>query len=300
MKHIRLDDHDLGLQQDLQRMASLRERRRILGWMLAGGATLIAGCGDGGGDSQTGNTTGNTSGSTGSSGSTSGGASGSGTSGSCIADPEETNGPYPSDGSNTVNGAVSNVLIQSGVVRSDIRSSFGDATGVADGVPLELSISLVNTNNVCAPLVGAAVYIWHCTAAGDYSLYSRNVLDENFLRGVQVSDGSGLLTFTTIIPGCYSGRYPHIHFEIYPSLDYATLYSNRLLCSQMAVPRDVCTAVYAGSDYGNSASNLARVTLASDGIFGDNSAAQIAAMTMTLSGSTTQGYTGSIVVGVPA
>ena len=41
--------------------------------------------------------------------------------------PEETAGPYPGDGSNGPN-----VLAESGVVRSDITTSFGDASGVAE------------------------------------------------------------------------------------------------------------------------------------------------------------------------
>ena len=292
MKHLRLDDHDLGLQEDLRRIAALRERRRILGWMLGGSAALLAGCGGDDGTPQT----------SASNGSSGGSSSGGGTSsGSCVANAEETAGPYPSDGSNTVNGAVSNVLAQSGVVRSDIRSSFGVSTNVAGGVPLTLVLSLVNSNNVCAPLVGCAVYLWHCTREGGYSLYSNGVQDENYLRGVQVSDANGQVTFQTIFPGCYSGRYPHIHFEVYPSLGYATLYTNKLQTSQLALPRDVCSTVYSGaSGYSASVGNLSRVTVSGDNVFGDNSAAQIAAMTPSLTGSIADGYAGALTIGVPA
>lgn len=48
--------------------------------------------------------------------------------------PDETAGPYPGDGSN---GA--NVLTESGVVRSDIRSSFGTGRATAEGVPMTSS-----------------------------------------------------------------------------------------------------------------------------------------------------------------
>lgn len=54
-------------------------------------------------------------------------ASGSTTTGAI---PEETAGPYPGDGTDGPN-----VLTESGVVRSDIRSSFGSLTGTAQGVP---------------------------------------------------------------------------------------------------------------------------------------------------------------------
>jgi protocatechuate 3,4-dioxygenase beta subunit len=75
---------------------------------------------------------------------------------------------------------------------------------------------------------------------------ANGIQDENYLRGVQVSDGSRILTFQTIFPGCYPERYPHIHFEIYPILAMATLYTNRILTLQLALPRDICSAVYVG------------------------------------------------------
>ncbi|MGC4029552.1 MAG: hypothetical protein QM696_11805 [Steroidobacteraceae bacterium] len=317
MIHLPHDDaHDLGLAHDLEVISQrAAERRRLLGAMLGGGTlALLAGCGgDGDATASSGSSSGSTSGGTssgtgtgssssgsGSSSSGSGSSSSSGSSDSCVADPPETNGPYPSDGSNSVNGVVSNVLLQSGVVRSDIRSSFGSASGTAAGVPLTLEITLVNTNASCAVLSGWAIYLWHCTRDGVYSLYSGNALNENFLRGVQASDSSGKLSFTTIFPGCYSGRYPHIHFEVYQSLGVATGYANRVLTSQMALPRDVCSTVYStASGYASSVSNLNGVTIASDNVFGDNTAAQIAAQTIALTGNVADGYNGTIVVGVP-
>lgn len=295
-----LHDHDRGLQHDLEQLAALKRRRRVLGLMLSGGAVLLAGCG---GDDSSGSTsTTSTTGSTGSSGSSSGGSSsGSSSSDTCSAAAEETAGPYPSDGSNTVNGQVSNVLSESGIVRSDIRTSVGSASGVADGVPTTLTLTLLNSNNLCQPLSGYAIYLWHCTRDGNYSLYSSSVRDENFLRGVQVADANGQVTFQTIFPGCYSGRYPHIHFEIYPSLSMATLYTNKVLTSQIALPRDVCSTVYNGATgYSASVSNLAGVTIASDNVFGDNTTAQMTAMTAAMSGSVAAGYTGTLTIGVPA
>ena len=55
----------------------------------------------------------------------------------CAVIPEETAGPFPGDGSNGPN-----VLAQSGVVRSDIRSSFGSSTTVAEGVPLTIELTI--------------------------------------------------------------------------------------------------------------------------------------------------------------
>jgi protocatechuate 3,4-dioxygenase beta subunit len=218
----------------------------------------------------------------------------------CVAERQATNGPYPSDGSNMANGTVSNTLLTSGVVRSDIRSSFGGiGTATATGVPVTLNITLQNSNNACAPIVGAAIYIWHCTDNGLYSLYT--LTGQNYLRGVQVTDANGLVSFQTIFPGCYSGRYPHIHFEVYTNLTLATINSQASLTSQIALPRDVCTTVYAGGGSGYSASinNLAAVQLGTDNVFNTFSAAQQAAATPSMTGSIAAGYVGAVTIGVP-
>jgi protocatechuate 3,4-dioxygenase beta subunit len=289
-------DHlDGGLQQDLQRIASnMMRRRRLLALFAAGGGTaLLAACGGGSDSGSTTTTTTTTTDTSGNTTTTTTSSSG------CVADPTETNGPYPADGTNSVNGSIVNVLALSGIVRSDIRSSFGSSTTTAPGVPLTLTIKLANVNSSCAALSGYAIYIWHCNRDGNYSLYSSGVQNENYLRGVQVTDANGEVTFTTIFPACYSGRWPHIHFEVYPSLASATSQSNAKLTSQFAMPSDICTTVFnTATGYSASVTNLARVSLSSDGVFGDNSSAQIAAMTPTMSGSVSAGYTATVTVGV--
>jgi len=292
-----LHDHDRGLAHDLALVENrLRDRRRLLGLLATGG--VVAGvAGAAAAQSRGGRMPGRQAPTT--TGTTTTTTTTGTTSSACVADPTETNGPYPADGTNSVNGTISNVLATSGIVRSDIRSSFGISTNTAAGVPLVLTIKLVNTNASCAVLAGYAIYIWHCTREGAYSLYSSGIQNENYLRGVQVTDSSGQVTFTTVFPGCYSGRYPHIHFEVFPSLAVATGKSNAVLTSQFAMPRDVASAVYSGATgYSASVANLAKVTTSSDGVFGDNTAAQIAAMTPTLAGSVANGFTGSVVVGV--
>jgi protocatechuate 3,4-dioxygenase beta subunit len=200
-----------------------------------------------------------------------------------------------------VNGSVSNILTASGIVRSDIRSSFGTATATAPGLPLQLTITLVNSNMACAPLEGYAIYIWHCDSGGNYSLYSSGLQNQNYLRGVQVTDANGQVTFTTVFPGCYSGRYPHIHFEIYPSLAAATSYASSVLISQMAMPSAVCQAIYNNvSGYSQSITNFAAVSTSTDNVFGDNTAAQLAQQTPSLAGSVSSGYSGTILIGVGA
>jgi protocatechuate 3,4-dioxygenase beta subunit len=205
--------------------------------------------------------------------------------------PEETAGPYPGDGSNGVN-----VLSESGIVRSDLTSSFGSASGVAEGVPVTVKMKVYDLNGTdVTALSGAAVYLWHCTNDGNYSLYSEAVADENFLRGVQETDADGNVTFTTIFPGCYSGRWPHMHFEVYKSLDSATSYSNKMRTSQLAIPEDACREVYGVVDgYDASVSNLDQVSLDSDNVFSDGYTLQLA----TVSGSVDGGYTFSLNVPV--
>src|SRR5207253_804792 len=139
--------------------------------------------------------------------------------------PEETAGPFPGEGSNGPN-----VLNQTGVVRSDIRPSFAGLSGTADGTPLAIALTLVSAAT-CAPLAGYAVYIWHCDRLGRYSLYSAGATNQNYLRGVQAADANGKVAFTSIYPGCYAGRWPHIHFEVYRTLAAATSVTNKLATS---------------------------------------------------------------------
>lgn len=203
----------------------------------------------------------------------------------CTVIPEETGGPYPGDGSNGPD-----VLSESGVVRSDIRSSFGSSTTMASGVPAKIQFEVVNASAGCTPMKGTAVYVWHCDGQGRYSMYSNGVTDENFLRGVQSSDAEGLVTFESLFPGCYSGRWPHIHFEVYPGVSSATSASGKIAMSQIALPRDLCNSVYDAnaSLYPGSAANLSQVSLDTDNVFGDDGAVhEMAAVT----GDASSGYT---------
>jgi len=293
--------HDLGLAHDLSRLQQQAfERRTALRWLLGAGAVSLSGAGAmtlvgcGGGGSTT--TSDSSSGTTGTSGSSSSSGSSGTTSSSCSVIPSETEGPYPGDGSNTANGSVANVLALSGIVRSDIRASIAGASGVATGVPLQVIIELVNTNSSCADLSGYAIYLWHCDALGRYSMYSSGVTAENYLRGVQASGTDGTATFQTIYPGCYAGRVPHIHFEVYRSTTTATNWNNKLRTSQMCFPSDSNTAVYATSGYGSSAANNASSSLSSDGIFSDGYSTQLATMT----GSVSAGYVARLKVGIAA
>ncbi len=228
-----------------------------------------------------------------------GSGSGTGSSDSCSVIPSETQGPYPGDGTNSNSSGIVNVLAMSGIVRSDIRPSFGDYAGnTADGVEMTVTLKLVNTASSCASLAGYAIYLWHCDAGGNYSLYSSGAVDENYLRGVQVTDSNGEVTFTTIFPACYSGRWPHMHFEIYSSLATATSGNNDVKTSQLALPAAACNQVYGvASGYSASVANFAAVSLNSDGIFGDD---QAATQLATVEGSVSAGFTATLTVGISA
>ncbi|MFD2691776.1 intradiol ring-cleavage dioxygenase [Streptomyces phyllanthi] len=267
-------EHDRGLSYDLPVLA----RRRMI--RLLAGASLVplAACSS------------DDSGSAASSSSSSGSSSASGSDASCEVIPNETAGPYPGDGSNGVN-----VLKESGVVRSDITKSFGSASATAEGVPLTVTLTVVDAASGCGtPKKGAAVYLWHCDRDGNYSLYSEGVTEENYLRGVQETDDKGQVTFKSIFPGCYAGRWPHIHFEVYGSLEDATAAQSITNTSQLAFPKDVCDKVYATDGYSSSVQNLGQLSLETDNIFSDGYDQQMA----TLEGSVEKCYTATLTVPV--
>ncbi|OEZ48636.1 MULTISPECIES: intradiol ring-cleavage dioxygenase [Janthinobacterium] len=279
--------HDHGLASDLEMMRQqAAERRQVLRWLLAGAATLpLMSCG-GGSDASS---TGSSSAATGSAGTVT-----IPTTGACTVIPEETGGPYPADGTNTNGGSIINVLNQSGVVRSDIRASFNGATGMAAGVPLTINLQLLNASGNCASLAGYAVYLWHCDREGLYSLYSSGVTAQNYLRGVQETDSAGNLSFTTIFPGCYAGRMPHVHFEVYPSLVKAASAANRIKTSQFTFPMATLSEAYTASGYTASVRNLSQISYAADNVFSDGTSLQMA----TVTGNATQGYVVTLIVAV--
>ena len=276
-----LENHDRGLDYDLPRLLHRRGMLKFVAGVGLAGAGLIT-LGACGSDAATGETS-SPSGSRPAGAPPDGGAPES-TQTSDTANgelPEETSGPFPGDGSN---GA--NVLSQSGIVRSDITSSFGSSTTKAEGVPLNITMTINDFANNEAPLAGGAVYVWHCDREGRYSLYSQGVAGENYLRGVQETDGRGQVKFSTIFPACYSGRWPHIHFEVYPSLAKATNSANKIATSQMALPDATCQAVYATSGYQQSRSNISRVSLDNDNVFSDGYDLQMP----TVTGDPSSGY----------
>lgn len=272
-----VEEHDLGLAHDLPVLLS---RRRALLALSGGLGVALAGCGGGGGAST----------STAAGPATTTAATGTTTAAPATASvPEETAGPFPGDGSNGPN-----VLTESGVVRRDLTRSFGDASGVATGVPTTIELRLIDVAGGGGPLEGAAVYLWHCDAQGRYSLYDGEIAGENYLRGVQVSDADGRLAFDTVFPAAYPGRWPHAHFEVYADLDAATSGAQKHRTSQLAIPKGACETVYATGGYDGSAEQLAATPLDADMVFADGYASQLAVA----SGSVAKGMTLRLNVGV--
>lgn len=259
-----MHDHDRGLSHDLPMILERSLGRRGLFVLLGGvGAGALAGCAKGRAEDR-----------------------GDGSE----EIPEETAGPFPANGTNGVD-----VLGESGIVRQDITTSFGTGSATAEGVPLQLRMRVqdLQGGDVSA-LEGAAVYVWHCDREGRYSMYSTGVEGENYLRGVQAADADGWVEFTTVFPGAYPGRWPHVHFEVYPSLADATRASGRLCTSQLALPEEACREAYRADGYGASAPHLAETPLEDDGVFSDGYSLQLA----TLTGDNEQGWVATLDVPV--
>jgi len=193
---------------------------------------------------------------------------------------------------------LSGTLNRSGIRRGDMRPNIqGGPETSAPGTRLDLSLTLVNASASCAPLKGYAVYLWHCDAAGRYSLYE--LPEATYLRAVGESDAQGKITFTTIVPGCYRGRCPHMHFEVYPTLAQATDGRSRILTSQLAIPATVCRSVYnADPAYQASVKNFVNTPLDRDAIFADNTPKQLAAQTIAMTGNPDEGYRGDVTIGL--
>jgi protocatechuate 3,4-dioxygenase beta subunit len=202
------------------------------------------------------------------------------TSGTCVVAPTETEGPYPYP-----SGEANNPL-----ERSDITE------GTQTGVPLSLTFIVVDAGNNCNVVTDARVDIWHCNKDGYYSGYANqnsglgteSYVGQTWLRGYQLTDSSGLAKFTTIYPGWYSGRATHIHIEVYV---------NNVLkkTTQFAFPESINNTVYASSLYATHGTNP--ITNEADSILG-NSATDLANETFSLTGSVSEGYTGSHTVGI--
>ncbi|QRR04270.1 dioxygenase family protein [Dyadobacter sandarakinus] len=178
-------------------------------------------------------------------------------SGTCTATASETAGPFPTK-------------VPGSLVLDDITSG-------RTGNKLTIQITIQNKNAGCAALSGALVDIWHCDAAGNYSEYggtgmqSTSYTSVHFLRGRQTTDASGLVRFTSIYPGWYSGRAPHIHVHVYNAS------GKSLLVTQIAFPEDISKLVYAQGVYASH--GQADTTNAHDNVFSDGVGTEMPSVT---------------------
>ena len=202
-------------------------------------------------------------------------------SGGCITTATEVEGPYPYPG-----GEMTNPLN-----RVDITE--GQA-----GVPLALTLKVVNSNNSCSVVENARVDIWYCNKDGYYSGYgnqtggtlgTQSYTGQTWMRGYQTTDTNGQVQFTGIYPGWYMGRATHIHFEVFV---------NGMLkkTGQMALNETVSDVVHVSTLYAAHGINSMRNS--QDGIF-NNSTTDLANETITPTGSISAGYAASYTIGVP-
>ncbi len=111
----------------------------------------------------------------------------------CVLAPELTEGPY---------------YIPGEKVRRNITEGL-------PGAPLTLRLTVLDAST-CKPVKGAAVDIWHASAAGTYSgEAANNSVGRTYLRGIQRTDAQGLALFKTVYPGWYAGRAVHIHVKVH-------------------------------------------------------------------------------------
>lgn len=180
----------------------------------------------------------------------------------CAVSPTETVGPFPSLGD---------------YVRRNI-------TDGKPGLPLTLTIAVVNVSAACAPVTGATVDVWQCDHEGTYSEYGTG-RGQMFLRGMQTTDAQGQVIFETVYPGWYQGRATHIHVEV-------LMGGRSVKVTQIAFPEDITSAVYRTGVYAAKGQNA--TTNARDNVFADGFSQQL----ITLSGTPSSGYTGTFTVGV--
>ena len=223
-------------------------RREAILMFGAAGAALTLGCG---GDSPTSPTT------TGG-GTTAGGAGNA----ACAVTPSETAGPFPS---------------LTDLIRSDIREG-------KSGTTLRLTIAVVNSSNNCSPVENVNVEIWQCDAAGNYSQYGSQT-GQTYLRGIQTTNSSGEVTFTTVYPGWYQGRATHIHAEV-------TRNGSPVKTTQIAFPESTNATVYGTGVYASRGTNPTSNTR--DGIFADSIDSEMA----TVSGDPSSGYTATFRIAI--
>ena len=220
-------------------------RRHALKLMAAGAGLLtLAACGQSSSDdpaasgsTATSTTTAGSTTSTASSTASSGASSSSASSGGSAEEtiPEETGGPYPGDGTQRPQRPHRGRRGPPGHHHQRRLRVGHRRRRAADHHPDRARRRRRRAAAPAGPCTSGTA-----TREGGYSMYSDGITDENYLRGVQEIDANGKVTFTSIFPAAYSGRWPHIHFKVYSSVDDATGGGKAIATSQLALPEDVC------------------------------------------------------------
>jgi protocatechuate 3,4-dioxygenase beta subunit len=175
----------------------------------------------------------------------------------CVVSPKETKGPFPNK-------------TPSEMVMANIKS---DRAGIA----MLINLAVVDKSKNCKPLAEAMVDVWHCDKDGNYSEYGNHPMQrkdftqEHFLRGRQITDFGGKVSFLSIYPGWYSGRAPHIHVEIFDKN------GKSLLVTQVAFPENISDTVYTSPLYAGR--GKADTSNSRDGIFADSLDEQMGILT---------------------
>jgi len=234
-------------------------RRQAIEVLGAAGVISLIGCGGG----------------TASSATAGSGSASASTSASCVLTPDLTVGPY---------------FVDEKINRSDLTTNTTD-TNVLNATPLSLTLTIQQYSSTgCSPLQGAQVDIWHADAAGVYSdESSEGTSAQTYLRGYQITNSTGVVSFQTIFPGWYSGRTIHVHVMVRTfdsSGAVAFAFTTQLFFDQ-ALINAISSTVAPYSSRG-----LPNTTNADDNIY--NSVTQLTLAAATSGG----GYTGSVALGV--
>ena len=189
----------------------------------------------------------------------------------CVLVPEMTEGPY---------------YLDLDLVRSEITEDRA-------GAPLALTIVVASVDG-CSPIQDAAVDLWHCDAEGIYSGFIAASIgqgsgtdDSIFLRGTQLTDANGRVTFQTLYPGWYSGRTVHMHMKVHVG-------GNQIHTTQLFFDDAFTDEVYAANEPYASRNNR-KVLNTNDGIYGGGGEA-----TTLVVAADGDAYAATLVVGVQA